>query len=60
MTFSYDLYNLDDKKKVLKCHKFLYVLSRRQIDIYRFISKEKAFDVSCKLHEIPKPIFQEK
>ena len=49
-------------RKVLKCHIFLYIFSRRQIffDIYRFISKDNGFDISCKLHEIPKSIFQEK
>ena len=45
---------------MLKCHIFLKIFSRRQIDICRFISKDNGFDISCKLHEIPKPIFQEK
>ena len=43
-----------------KCYHFLYIFSRRQTDIYRFISKEIGFDISCKFHEIPKPIFKEK
>ena len=56
---SYELLNLYDKKKCL-CHHFLYIFSRRRIDIFRFVSNEIGFDISCKLHEILKPIFQEK
>ena len=32
-----------------KCHHFLYIGSTRQLYIYRFISKEIVFDISCKL-----------
>ena len=56
--FWYVLYNLD-KKKCLSVT-FSFIFSRLQIDIYRFISKDNGFDISCKLHEIPKPIFQGK
>ena len=54
---TYELLNLYDKKKVLKCHHFLYIFSRRRIDIFRFVSNEIGFDISCKLHEILKPTF---
>ena len=34
-------------------------IQQTQIDIDHFMSKEKDFEISCKLHEIPKPVFQE-